>query len=328
MQNAAASNARTLQLSNQAQAQGNLAFNQDTAQRAQNQAQFNQAGQTASNYNANLENAGLNAPQNYLNNFNQMGNAIGYNPQVTRTAENQLLPSERNMATLQNIYSSLPQAVNQMSNYSGATAGQVAQNYANLSSGLSGQVANASNLTNALTKALGVQQGFLGSMNTGANNMQQNQITGLTNASTAQNATMGQYGNVLNNVINAQGAQPGVTAQAVSNYANMRNNLLNARAARVAANAKAATVASTNAANNAAAAQANQALITSFIGSHPTTGARNLANALNIPLSEAGAYLTAMRNRGLSVNAAQPGGLSLGNITGGGQLQGAYGGLQ
>lgn len=187
---------------------------------AMNQGQQNQAalnnqvtqlqGQQGQSYNqansayGNLTNYANTLPQNYMSDMSQIGGMMGYNPSTTQHAAQGLTSAE-------NIMNALPGAVNQMGNYSGATAGQVAQNYGNMAGNISGQVTNANN-------ALQNQLGMFGQMQTGAQN-----ITGQQEAAygTAYSTAVNQYqqaSSVMSNIENLQQQQGYVTAHQVQAY--------------------------------------------------------------------------------------------------------------
>jgi hypothetical protein len=121
-----------------------------------------------------------------------------------------------NATTLSETMAGLPNAVNQMGNYSGATAGQIAQNYGNLAPGIA--TAQAGNNT-----ALANQQAAYAAGQTGANNITGQQLTGANDLYTNAVNQMQAIGSVLNNIQNLQQQQGYLTAEQVNQYQSAYN---------------------------------------------------------------------------------------------------------
>ena len=236
------------------------------------------------------------------NYFNQGSNQLGYNAKTTQEAANNLTATE-------NIASNLPQAAQQASNYSGATAGQITQDYQNMAGAINPALANANNaMKNQLGMYNAAQQYATGASNTAITG-EQNKIGAYNDLLTGANTTYGnavsQYqaataqmqaaGQTMASIMQTASQRGYYNAQQIAAIQNAHNSYVTAQAARTTAAAQAEVAPSTVAANMAAAAQQRQSVVQSFLHSNPTSTAQNMANALGIPLNEAGAYLTSMR---------------------------------
>jgi hypothetical protein len=128
-------------------AQGQQMANQFNAQSQQYGQQYGNDVNQAQGANANLQAYTNNLPdlnQQYGQNLSNAQSMYGYNPQQTAQATNQL-------TAIQNQIANLPTATQQMSNYSGATAGQTANLYSNLLGNMQPGLTNANNsLTNLM----------------------------------------------------------------------------------------------------------------------------------------------------------------------------------
>ena len=210
------------------------------AQVPQLQSQYNQAQGQANQYGSQYSNFLNQLPQNYTSDMNQIGSMMGYNPQTTQNAAQGLTSAE-------NIMGALPQAVNQMGNYSGATAGQVAQNYGNMAGNISQQVTNANN-------ALQNQLGMFGQMQTGAQNITGQQTTGYGQLySTAVNQ-MQTAAQTMQQIETLQQSQGTATAGQIASYNQAYQSYQQAQlaAAQIAEASKATTPAAAAKSNPAA----------------------------------------------------------------------------
>lgn len=300
--------------------------------------QANQARANMSNYVNNLPSY----RNMYSNYFNQGQSALGYNPATTNAAS-------QNSANIAEAYANVPRAAQQMSNYSGATAGQETQNLSNMAGNLSGASAQANQL---YQNQLAAQANVLGYANQASNvatTGEQNKIGAYNDILTGANTTyananqtyanataqMQAAGQTMSSIMQTASQQGYYNAQQISALQNAHSNYVSAQAAATRAAAAASMAPSTIAANQAQAAANRQSIIGAFLHSNPNTTAQNMANALGIPLDQAGAYLTGMGNRGLSVGTNNGSGISLGNAlnnnrnvqgASGIPLQGSYGG--
>ena len=315
---------------NQSTNQANQAFGT-----ANNQlAQANQARTNMSNYVSSLPSY----RNMYSNYFNQGQSALGYNPATTNAAS-------QNSANIAEAYANVPRAAQQMSNYSGATAGQETQNLSNMAGNLSTANAQANQL---YQNQLAAQQNVLGYANQASNTAvtgEQNKIGAYNDILTGANQTyananqtysnavsqMQAAGQTMSSIMQTASQQGYYNAQQIAAIQNAHNNYVNAQAAAEQAAVKAQVAPSIIAANQAQAAMQRQSIVKGFLNSNPTTTARNMANALNIPVSMAGAYLTAMKSQGIPVTQGQGLSIGLGNSNGlqaSGNPQFSYGGLQ
>lgn len=231
---------QTASFVNQARSTGqglqSLYNNQATQAQGQYNQSYNQANQA--NANANQANANYysylqNLPSNYTSQLGTVGGVLGYNPQATQQAS-------QNSANLAEAYAMAPQAAQQMSNYSGATAGQMTQNLSNMSSNLQGASAQANQL---YQNQLGAQQNVIGAVN----NLTGQQSTGMGQYAQNSNAIysnavgqMQQAGQVMNQIETLQQNQGYATAQQVAAYQNAYSTyiLSQAQAAQASSQAK------------------------------------------------------------------------------------------
>jgi len=188
---------------------GNNLQNQYNSQVSQQYGNYTGAQNNANSAYGNLSSLTSSLPSNYLNYTNQIAQANGYNPQTLQNSLN-------NATTLSETMAGLPNAVNQMGNYSGATAGQIAQNYGNLAPGIA--TAQAGNNT-----ALANQQAAYAAGQTGANNITGQQLTGANDLYTNAVNQMQAIGSVLNNIQNLQQQQGYLTAEQVNQYQSAYN---------------------------------------------------------------------------------------------------------
>jgi hypothetical protein len=229
------SRSATANQENQAIAQGNAA-----------RAGFNtQYGNAVNQNNANINrvNSSYNNLQNFANNhksfsslygnyFNKGAAGMGYNPATTQNAAT-------NLTNAENIQAGMPQAATAAGNYSGATSGQITQDYQNMANSINPMVANADN-------ALKNQMTMYSAANTYANNAsnayltgRQTQTTGLNDLLTGANAAYGHGVTNMNNMGTLLQNQPNVTAQALRNIQSGRSGYITAQAARTTAAANA-----------------------------------------------------------------------------------------
>ena len=245
--------AGTQQLINQAYQQGQALQNQFNQQSSQLQGQYgqdvnaanyqrgvanNQLSQANSAY-QNLLNYTQNLPSTYTKDIGTVGGALGYNPALTSAAS-------QNSANIAEAYANVPRAAQQMSNYSGATAGQETQNLSNMASNLSGANAQANQL---YQNQLAAQANVLG----GVNQIVNNQQTGYGNLLTGANATLQGANQLYSNAVNQmqtagqtmqqieslQQQQGVLTSQQVTAYQNAYTNYMQAKAAAAASYAAA-----------------------------------------------------------------------------------------
>lgn len=87
----------------------------------------------------------------YGQNLSGAESSMGYNPQ-------EMMNAQKALANTQTTMANLPQAVNQMGNYSGATAGQVANNASQMGGNLQGLMSGQANTVGALGNVLGQAQ--------------------------------------------------------------------------------------------------------------------------------------------------------------------------
>lgn len=302
-------------LVNQAQQQGQQQLAIDRSQQANAQNVYNQTNANANSAYNQLQGYTQNYASNYLNNLRSYDTSQQINPNVTGNLESSLMNATRAASNSAEAYANAPQAAAQMSNYSGATAGQETQNLANLSNSLQGGMARTNAQLTGLQGDLGQQVALMGQANTAANNMTGGTLTGYNDLYTQANAQMQNAVAQLNNIQSVASKQGYYNAQQISALQGAYNDYVTAQANMVAARAKAAEVASTNAYNYAQASQALQTAASRFYTSNPNTTAQNMANALGIPLDQAGAYLTGLKNGSLGVSQ------SSGSFGGYGQAQ-------
>jgi hypothetical protein len=256
---------------NQAQNLGSTLQAQDNAGVANTQGQFNQANANANTTYGNMSNYISNLPSYrnlYQNYFKNGSSALGYNPSTTQSAANNLTAGE-------NIMSNLPAEANQAGNYSGATAGQVAQNYQNMAGAINPMLANANH---AMTNQLGMYN----AANTFANNAsntaisgEQAKLGGYNNLYGDVNQQMGNIGNVLNNYVTNQQTQGTATQNQISHAQGSYANYLQSSAAANASNAQAAqTTQQVNMANQV------HSLVNTIMGGNATPAQKAQAQAL------------------------------------------------
>lgn len=232
-------------------------------------------------------------------------NMYGFNPQ-------QLTQANNNLTAMQNQISNLPTASNQMSNYSGATAGQVANNYSNLLGNMQPGLTNANN---TVTNMLGE--------------------VGATQNQANQQATLGYQGQQLNvqalqdlvaNSLQGQGlaqTQEGTTQTQQSNYGVYQNAAKQASAAQESASASMIAAQANAAQTNQQVAMVNNlsSTLASIYGGDPKSYATALIQMLS---GNSSVSLPGMSGGGISVGQANPGTLQAGSNSGG--MQGGYGG--
>ena len=210
---------------------------QDQAQYAQDVAQKNQSYNLSNSAYNNLLNYTNNLPNTYFSNLNRSETNQGYNPNVTSGAESALLPAVQSASTSAEAYANAPRAAQQMSNYSGATAGQETQNLSNLSSRLSGaQAYNNAQLT-GLQGVIGAQQGLYGQDVTNANNITGQQSTNYGNLLTGANGQYAQSvsamqaaGQTMASIMQTASRQGYYNAQQIAQLQNAHNNYVTAQA--------------------------------------------------------------------------------------------------
>jgi len=213
-------------------------FNQQagtaTAQYGQDVNNSNAQRQQANSAYGNLLNYTNNLPSYrnmYQNYFNQSTSALGYNAKTTQNAANNLTAGE-------NIMSSLPQAANQAGNYSGATAGQVSQDYQNMSNSINRMVTNANNAMKNQLGMYNAAQGYATGASNTAINGETAKIGGYNDLLTGANATYQNAVNQqniasqqMNNIEKLQANQGYLTAEQTTAYQNARSNYLQSQAA-------------------------------------------------------------------------------------------------
>jgi hypothetical protein len=164
---------------------------------------------------------------------------MGYNAATTQNAANNLTAAE-------NIEAGLGQAATSAGNYSGATAGQITQDYQNMANSINPYLTNANN-------ALKNQMTMFGGANTFANNAantylagRQSQISALNDLLSGANAAYGTGVTNLNNMGTLLQNEPEVTAKALNEIQSGRSSYITAAAERAKAAAYAARVAAQN----------------------------------------------------------------------------------
>lgn len=238
-------------LENQAYQQGQQAQQQYNAQSQQLKGQYNQDVNTSNQYGSNLENYAKNMQSGtslYNNALGQAQNQYGLNNVNFQGIA-------RNLTNTQNIMGALPQAVNQMSGYSGATAGQVAQNFSNLQGNIGGALNNANN---SMKNELGYVQAAQNQANQSTQAQLSNQQTRMQGYSQAYTQSVNQMhaaGNTMAQIESQAQQQGSLTAQQVSDYQNAYSRYVQSQAT---AQYDAALTAQTWQAVNAAKANANK----------------------------------------------------------------------
>lgn len=324
----------TAQLEKQARNIGNQLQAQDNAQVAQNQSQYQQTYNQSNQAYSNLNNFSNNLPQNTLNDTSKMQAAYGYNPQATSAMESAYLPTLQNASRLNETMASLPQAVQQQSNYSGATAGQVAQNYANQAPGIAQSQAGVDQMLSGLSSGINSQAALGGVVRSAVSNMTSQQQQDLSSAYSSSVSQMQNALQTMNNIENLAQTQGTATAKQISDYQNARSKYIQSHATANQANAQAAL-------NQQKVGFLNNAINSykSIYGANWQAALAQTAAGQSVTVPKVGPTTS---NGGLSVatfpnngslqgiNIAQPqrNSLSLGNVFNGGSLQGSYGGLQ
>lgn len=225
------SQAGTQGLISHAYQQGQALQNQYNQQAGQLQGQYqtdvnqkNAAYNQANSAYGNLLNYTQNLPSTYMQDIGSVGRSLGYNPALTSTAS-------QNSANLAEAYANAPKAVQQMGNYSGATAGQETQNLNNMSGQLSGASAQANQL---YQNQLAAQQNVLGGVNTLVNNQTtgySNALTGASNIYQGATSAMQSAGQTMASIENLQQKQGYVTAEQMNQYQSAYNGYVTAQAA-------------------------------------------------------------------------------------------------
>lgn len=215
--------ANTNQLVGQAQSQGNALQQGYNAQVPGLQNQYNQSYNQANQAYGNLLSYNQSLPQNYLNYTNQIAGQNGYNPQA-------MTNDMRNATTLSETMANLPQATSQMGNYSGATAGQVASNYARMAPNIATAQAGANT-------ALGQQQAAYAAGQTGAQNITGQQTSNYQALYSQANTQMANAGNVMQQIQAQQQNQGYLTAEQVAAYQNAYSGYISAQASAQQASA-------------------------------------------------------------------------------------------
>jgi len=236
------SRSATANQENQAIAQGNAA-----------RASFNtQYGNAVNQNNSNIArvNSSYNNLQNFANNhqsfsnlysnyFNKNAANMGYSAATTQNAANNLTAAE-------NIQAGMGQAATAAGNYSGATSGQITQDYQNMANSINPYVANANN-------ALKNQMTLYGAANTSANNAanayltgRQTQTTTLNDLLAGANAAYGTGVTNMNNMATRLQDQPEITAKALNEIQSGRSGYITSVADRTKAEAYASRVAAQN----------------------------------------------------------------------------------
>jgi hypothetical protein len=235
--------ANTNQLIGNAEATGNQLQNQYNTQSAQTQQQYGQTYNQANQAYQNLQNYNQQLPQQYMQNANQIAQGAGYNQQTLQNSMN-------NATALSETMANLPQATNQMGNYSGATAGQVAGNYARMAPNIATAQAGANT-------ALANQQAAYQIGQTGAQNITSQQSGNYQALYSQANAQMQTAAQTMAQIEQLQQQQGGVTAQQVAAYQGAFNGYIQAQAAAEGARTQMISAQATASQTNQQVAMAN-----------------------------------------------------------------------
>jgi hypothetical protein len=234
----------------------------------------------------------------------------GFNPA-------QLGQANQNLTAMQNQIANLPTAANQMSNYSGATAGQSANLYNNLLGNMQPGLTNANNTVSNMMNEVSATQNQANQQATLGYQGEQLNVSALQDL--VQNALAGQgY---------AQGQEQNALTQQ-SNYGNYVTSEQQAQAAQTnaAANMKSATASAAQ--TNQQVAMVNQlsSTLSSLYGGKPQEYAQALIQMLS---GNTNVTLPGISGGGMSVGTANPGSLGMSmNPQSTGGVQTAMGGLQ
>jgi len=222
-------------LSQNAYNQGQQLQNQYNTQSQQDQGQYgqayNQANQSQSALTGFTHNM-INGNQLYGQNLAGAQQMYGFDPR-------QLLMANKNLAQTQDVLNNLPQAISQQGNYSGATAGSVASNYANQANNVNGVLGNQTNAVNAYQNVLAATQQQANQQTGQALTGQGQQLAGYTSAATNATGIMNNALQTMNNIEQLAQSQGTVTAGQIAQYQNAYSQYVSAQAAQTSANAQA-----------------------------------------------------------------------------------------
>lgn len=221
----------TANAENTAQAQGNAnygrfanQFNTATAQNNANYGRMNSAYGNLQNYNSTLPSYRT----MYGNYFKNGEAATGFNP----TAYGQ---SVQNLTNAQNIQAGLPQAATSAGNYSGATSGQITQDYQNMANSINPYVTNATNAMHNWQAALTGAQNYASGASNVAQTGEKIKSTNLNNLLTGANSAYNTGVTNLNNSGTLLQNAPVATAKALNEIQSGRSGYISAAARRTQA---------------------------------------------------------------------------------------------
>lgn len=267
--------------------------NRETSQAAQQgqqlQNQYNQqAGQLQGQY-GNAQNQANQAYQNLSNYNTSMQNPADMYKQALTSAQTQygfnpasIAQSAKNLTALQNQVSNLPQAAQQMSNYSGATAGQTAGLYSNLLGNMQPGLTNANNSLTNMMGLLGATQNQANQQATlglGGEQLKSQNYQALYSQSVSQMQTAGQTMAAIEQLQQQQGS---LTAQQIASYRNAYSQYTSAQAAQTQAAAamKTATAQSSQINQQVSMANTLSQSLSKLYGGKPQQYAQSLLQML------------------------------------------------
>jgi hypothetical protein len=190
-------------LTNTYQGENNTAINQNNA----NYAQKNQAYGNLLNYTQNLPSF-----RNMYSNYYKQGEAAsGFNPSA-------YAQSVQNLTNAQNIQAGMGQAATSAGNYSGATAGQITQDYQNMANSINPYVTNATNAMHNWQAALSASQNYANQASTTAVNGETLKANNYNNLMTGANNAYGTGVSNLNNIGNLLQGQGTALSNQINNY--------------------------------------------------------------------------------------------------------------
>ena len=268
---------------NAARAQGNARQADLNQQSVQAKGQYQQAYGQEQGAASELQDytrkiAGLNYGNIYGQDLSNAQSMYGFDPKSLALANKNLLQTQTAMQYA-------PQAAAQAGNYYGGTAGQAENAYQNMAGNINTTLANQSN-------AINQYQNLLSATQNQANQQTSQQLAGQAQALGGYEAVAQNYTNIANNASQTMTAieklqqdQGSVTADQITAYQNAYSNYVTAQAAASQAASAALTAKSTSAGQNIAnLGSAGKALGTKV-------SAQQLANAANVSVEEAQAYL-------------------------------------
>ena len=253
------------------------------------QGQYNQAYDRAQGAGSDLQDytrkiAGLNYGNIYNQDLTNAQSKYGFDPKSLALAN-------RNLLNTQTAMQYAPQSSTQAGNYYGGTAGQAMSAYQNMAGNLNTTLGNQAN-------AVGQYKDLLSATQNEANQQTSQQLAGQAQALGGYEAVAQNYTNIAQNASQTMTAieklqqdQGTVTAGQISAYQNAYSNYITAQAAA----SQAASLALTSRATAAGQNLKNLAAGATAFGSN--VNAQQLANAANVSVQEAQAYLDNQKNK-------------------------------